>query len=260
MPSQSDYEQALAALGLGSVIVVHRDSTGSTNDDAKEIAAQLSPSDKSLLLVVAETQTRGRGRSGNVWFSPRGSISLTLAIPDIPPARLGVLPLGVGVCITRALGSLGLAARVKWPNDILIGDQKVCGILCESSIARGAARVFVGVGLNVEAGDGGAAMVRGATSLGAHGVATERATLVADIVGRVTALVQGGQAAEAIVAEWRTASIPWWGEEATLSEGGVDRRIIVVDVDPEGRLVVRDEGGGMRTLISGDVRNVRVIA
>lgn len=241
-------------------MVVHRDSTGSTNDDAKEIAARLPPTDPSVLLVVAETQTRGRGRGSNVWFSPRGSISMTLAISGVARGRLGTLPLGVGVCVARALGSLGVDARVKWPNDVLIGGKKVCGILCESGLSDGLARVFVGVGVNVETDAGDAAAIPEATSLGAHGIEAGRAILVADITRRLIAFIGADATTAVIVDDWKSISIPWWGQRATLTEGDRERWVTVLDVDQEGRLVVRDEAGLVRPLISGEVRHLRVIA
>ncbi len=255
----ADYERALAAAGLTEVAVFHRRSTGSTNDDAREIAGRGLPLlESAAAIVVAETQTKGRGRGSNAWFSPVGSVAFTITAPGVPASHLGALPLGAGAAVAGVLRDLGAQALVKWPNDVLIGDAKVCGILCESSLLGNAARVFIGIGINVEPDSIDASVLPGATTLRNHGVEVSRPKLVADITARVLALVRNGPPAAEVVAAWKAVSVPWWGEEATLVDGGTERRVTLLDVNPEGHLVVRDQGGAVRSLVSGEVRRVRV--
>ncbi len=253
-----DYERALASVGLNEIAVFHRATTGSTNDDAKEIASSRSPSlETPMAIVVAEEQTRGRGRGGNAWLSPPGSISFTITAPGVRVSRLGVLSLGVGACVAGALKRLGASAFLKWPNDVLIGALKVSGILCESSLFSGAARVFLGIGLNVDAWTGDPRLTPTATTLAAHGIETRRPSLVADIAQRVVAFLASEASNAEVVEDWRAAAIPWWGEEVTFVEGGVRRRVTLLDVDAEGRLVVREGDGGVRSLLSGSVEQLR---
>lgn len=255
-----DYEQALAAHGLEEVAVFHRRTTGSTNDDARQLVSTRLPFiESALAIVVAETQTSGRGRGANTWSSPPGSIALTITLPGIDVSRLGVLPLGVGACVVAALRALGAEAFVKWPNDVLIDGLKVCGILCESSLLEGSARVFIGVGINVEAGVADASLAEGATTLASKGIAASRPLLVADITARVITLVRGGLSNQEIVDRWKDVAAPWWGEEVVFVEGGVERRVSLLDVSPEGQLVVRDEAGVVRSLVSGEVRRLRPV-
>lgn len=257
----ADYERALTAAGLTNITVFHRQSTGSTNDDARAIAAlDLPLLESAVAVVVAETQTRGRGRGSNAWSSPLGSISLTITVPGVDAARLSALPLGVGAAVAGALRDLGVPAFVKWPNDVLIDGAKVCGILCESSLLAGTARVFVGIGMNVEPFSVDQAALPGATTLGSHGVATDRPSLVADLTARVLALIRSRASAAQIVADWKAVSVPWWGEQATVADGEAERLVTLLDVNPEGQLVVRDEGGAVRSLLSGEVRRLRVRA
>ena len=255
-----DYERALAGIGLNELTVFHRQSTDSTNDDAHSLVASPLPSlETAVAIVVAETQTKGRGRGANLWFSPRGSISLTITVPGVEIARLSVLPLGVGAVVVGALRDLGAAASVKWPNDVLIEGDKVCGILCESSQLSGTARVFVGIGINVEAASEDPFATPHATTLAAHGVVVDRPALVAGITARVLTLIRGGATGAKIIAEWKAVSVPWWGEEVTFAEGDIERRVTLLDVSPEGQLVVRDEGGAVRSLVSGEVRRIRTV-
>lgn len=254
----TDYERALAAAGLGDVSVFHSQITGSTNDDAREIVSKRLPFlESAVAIVVAETQTSGRGRGSNVWFSPRGSIALTITAPGVDVSRLGVLPLGVGAAVVSALRDLGAAASVKWPNDVLIDGRKVCGILCESSLLSGTARVFVGIGINVEAASFDPEATPHATALSSHGIEVDRPALVADITARVLPVIREADSGQRIVEAWKALSVPWWGEEVSIVEGDVEKRVRMLDVSPEGHLIVRDEGGGVRSLVSGEVRHLR---
>ena len=253
------YERALATVGLKDIAVFHQQSTGSTNDDARAMVASRSPLlENGAAIFVAETQTQGRGRGSNVWSSPRGSISLTITIPGIDVSRLGVLPLGVGASVAAALRHLGAKAFVKWPNDVLIDERKVCGILCESSLLSGTARVFMGIGINVQAASTEPPLPTHATTLTAHGIVVDRAPLVAEITSRVVNLVRSEASPAEIVHAWKTVAAPWWGEEVTLVDGEVEKRGVLLDVNPEGHLVVRDEGGAVRSLVSGEVRHLRM--
>jgi BirA family biotin operon repressor/biotin-[acetyl-CoA-carboxylase] ligase len=253
-----DYERALASVGLTEIAVFHRATTGSTNDDAKEIASSRSPSlDLPMAIVVAEEQTRGRGRGGNAWLSPRGSISFTITAPGVQVSRLGVLPLGVGACVAGALKRLGASAFLKWPNDVLIGARKVSGILCESSLSSRAARVFLGIGLNVDVWTGDPQLTSTATTLAAQGIEASRPALIADIAQRVVALLASDAPNAEVVENWRAAAVPWWGEEVTFVESGIQKRVTLLDVDAEGRLVVREGDGAVRSLLSGVVGQLR---
>jgi len=131
--------------------LLHRfDEVGSTNDIAKELAQQGAAEGTA---VVAEAQTAGRGRLQRRWASPRGKgIYLSVLLrPAIPVTRAPQLTMLAAVAVARAIRRVtGLEARTKWPNDVMIGEKKVCGILTEVS-AQGMALNFavVGIGINV---------------------------------------------------------------------------------------------------------------
>jgi BirA family biotin operon repressor/biotin-[acetyl-CoA-carboxylase] ligase len=255
-----DYERALLARGLSEVTVFHRRTTGSTNDDARQLVANRLPLVEDVTaIVIAETQTSGRGRGANTWSSPPGSIAFTLTVPGVLASRLGILPLGVGACVAEAIRDLGARASVKWPNDVLIEGLKVCGILCESSLLEGSARVFIGIGINVEAGGVEESGPARTTRLASHGLTVDRPSLVADITERILALIRGAASNAEVVARWKALAAPWWGEEVDLIDGEVQRRVTLLDVNPEGQLVVRDESGVVRSLVSGEVRKLRAV-
>jgi BirA family transcriptional regulator, biotin operon repressor / biotin---[acetyl-CoA-carboxylase] ligase len=107
-----------------------------------------------MVLLAAEEQSAGRGRRGRRWHSvPGGSVTFSLARRIARPAReLAALALVSGIATARALRALGLAhVALKWPNDLLVGDAKLGGILVETRMDGAAAIAVIGVGLNVRA-------------------------------------------------------------------------------------------------------------
>jgi BirA family biotin operon repressor/biotin-[acetyl-CoA-carboxylase] ligase len=138
-------------LGLPEVHLF--DTTGSTNDVARNLAEAGAPS---LTLVVADHQTSGRGRAGRSWLSAPGSSLLCSVVfrPGHPAgATPGAAPVRIGHAVARAIERVaGVDARVKWPNDVVIpGHGKVAGILCESASRQGSMFVVAGIGVNVRA-------------------------------------------------------------------------------------------------------------
>ena len=140
-------KQVVQPGGLWSeVLVVER--TGSTNTDCAALARAGAPEG---LVLAAEEQTAGRGRLGRTWLSPpRAALTFSVLLrpANVPPARRGWLPLLAGVATTTAVRYVsGLDARLKWPNDLLLGPRKLAGILAEQS----GGAVIVGIGVNVSA-------------------------------------------------------------------------------------------------------------
>lgn len=147
---------------------IHRAETGSTNDDAKRLAAAGLPNGS---VVVADRQTAGRGRMGRVWRSDAGAgvwMSIVLRPDNLDARRGGLLPLAAGLAVARFLHGLGVPAQLKWPNDVLCDGRKICGILCESTASGFRLdRVVVGIGLNLfqQKEDFGPELAETATSL-----------------------------------------------------------------------------------------------
>ncbi|MBN2288351.1 MAG: biotin--[acetyl-CoA-carboxylase] ligase [Candidatus Glassbacteria bacterium] len=144
-----EIESGLKTTFLGRSLFTYR-IIGSTSDTAKMLAEAGVP-DGSLL--VAEEQARGRGRFENTWYSPPGTgiwASLILR-PGISPSQLGILGLLCAFCICLAVEEqTGLRPRLKWPNDLYLGDRKFAGVLCESGIQAGRVKyVILGFGVNV---------------------------------------------------------------------------------------------------------------
>lgn len=116
------------------------DELGSTNDHARHLPPWHA--------IRAKKQTGARGRHGRRWESGEGGLWLSVVLPLDPPDRgWSAFPLAAGLAVVSTLRGLGLdRARLRWPNDVLVGPKKICGILMERFAAD---RVVVGLGLNV---------------------------------------------------------------------------------------------------------------
>jgi BirA family biotin operon repressor/biotin-[acetyl-CoA-carboxylase] ligase len=151
MLSKTELERALASAGLGAPVQFD-EVTGSTNRTAWDLADAGAPQ---WTLVAAGHQTSGRGRLGRAWEdAPGSSLLFSLVLrPTFDPAFLGVLPLWAGASMALAIRDAGgPEVRCKWPNDLVVRNKKVGGILCESSVEDERVRfVVVGIGVNLGA-------------------------------------------------------------------------------------------------------------
>ncbi len=123
----------------------------STNEIAKSMASG-SPNGT---VILAETQTQGRGRLSRPWASPPGGVWMSLILkPEMPLASVYQINMAVSVAVSKAIFSLlGLKAGIKWPNDLLIRERKICGILMEISAEVGRLDyAVVGLGINANVG------------------------------------------------------------------------------------------------------------
>ncbi len=125
------------------------ETTGSTNDDARRLAAEGAPEGT---VVLSDRQTEGRGRRGRSWDSPEGAglyLSVLLRPPELPEA-IGRYPIAAAVAVCRACRAFaGECAVLKWPNDVLARGAKLAGILSEFRQGSSGADLVLGIGVNV---------------------------------------------------------------------------------------------------------------
>ena len=137
-------KEVLKGLNLENIDLYLLDTVNSTNTFAKEKTLR-----KSFLIVISEEQTSGRGRQGKQWFSPvGGNIYMTIKFKDKNDAPLSLI---IGLLISESMESISgkkINAGLKWPNDLLINNKKICGILVESEIVDGEIEYVVGIGIN----------------------------------------------------------------------------------------------------------------
>ena len=124
------------------------ESTGSTNDELHRLALQGAAAGT---VIVADAQSSGRGRRGNIWVAPPGKCLLCsiLLRPEFPMECWPRLTHAAALAMAQTLEGLGLQAQIKWPNDIYIKGRKICGILLETFTSAEGGFVVLGFGLNV---------------------------------------------------------------------------------------------------------------
>jgi BirA family transcriptional regulator, biotin operon repressor / biotin---[acetyl-CoA-carboxylase] ligase len=244
---------------LGQVLHAF-DEVDSTSDRAKALAEEGAAHGE---VVIAERQTSGRGRRGRPWVSPPGRNVYLSAIlrPDLPPSRAPELTLVASLAVCDALRQAGVAAGIKWPNDVLVGERKIAGILLE--LAAEPERVHwlvlgVGVNVNARAEDFPEELRGEATSiLIERGEPAPRALFVAALLTGLEAWVDvhDEQGFAPIRDAWRARSVTL-GREVSVR---ADERELVgtaEDIDEQGALLVRDRSGVHR-ILAGDVHLLR---
>jgi len=214
-------------------------------------------------VFLAEYQTAGRGRRGRTWVAPPGGaicLSMSWTFKEVP-ADLGALSLVIGVCSLRALASVGVqSARLKWPNDLIIEDRKLAGILIElRAESAGPACVVMGVGLNVSLG---AALLQSiaetgvaATDLASAGLARPvfRNELAAGLVSNyVRGLLEfEKEGLKPFNEEWKQVDA-LRGRPVTVQGMGATTKGLARGIDLHGALLV-ETPHGLKKFISGDV-------
>lgn len=242
---------------LGRTLYYYEE-VGSTNEMAKELADAGAPEGT---LVIAESQTSGRGRRGRAWLSvPRKGIWFSVILrPRVAPVQASQLTLLAAVAVAAAVREeTGLPPGIKWPNDLLVGKKKICGILTEIKAEIDVIEYIVmGIGLNVnqQASDFGEDLREIATSIFIElRRDIQRLPLLQKILYQLETWYECWQEKgfEPVRRAWKEASI-------TLSRG-VELNVYrdhftgtAVDIDSEGALLVRGKGGEIRRFNSGEI-------
>jgi BirA family biotin operon repressor/biotin-[acetyl-CoA-carboxylase] ligase len=236
------------------------DEIDSTNDRAKELAEDGAAHGE---VVVAELQRAGRGRRGRSWSSPAGrNLYLSVILrPEMPPTQAPELTLVAALAVCDALREAGVAAGIKWPNDVLVGGRKIAGILTELSAEPDHVHwVVLGIGVNLNARreDFPVELRDDATSvLVERGQPAPRALFAAALLATLERWldVHAEQGFDAIRDAWRTRSVTL-GREVRVRMGDRDVDGVAEELDPSGALLVRTSTG-MERVLSGDVLLLR---
>jgi BirA family biotin operon repressor/biotin-[acetyl-CoA-carboxylase] ligase len=243
------------------------DVTTSTNTVAVQLAQEDAPHGT---VVVADEQTLGRGRLGRPWYSPprKNLYCSVLLRVEIPRGRLGHwfswIPLIAGLAAAQAIETLaGLAPRIKWPNDLLLGSRKVGGILCESgALASASPFVVVGLGLNVNTAteEFPCELREHATSLAAEAQrpfdrAAVLATFLSFLEDRCQAFLNG---LDADIHQGYVARCATLGQQIRVERvGGASVVGLATSIGTDGSLQILQADGSVLDLHAGDVIHVR---
>lgn len=244
--------------------VHYRDELPSTNDFAYRLAQEGAFHGE---VVITEQQTQGRGRRGRAWVSPPG-LNLYFSVvlrPELPPQRAPELTLVAAVAVAQTLQEAGGDARIKWPNDLLIGGRKVGGILTELSAEPEQIHfVILGVGVNLNArlADFPPEVAEIATSLAeARSQRVPRALFTAALLTRLEQWleVHKSEGFEPIRAAWKKHSATL-GQEVLVKTERREFTGVAEDIDPSGALLVRTKDGTVEKVVAGDVEQLRTRA
>ncbi len=241
--------------------VLHSFSIDSTNDLAMKLAGQGCPHGT---VVLAEEQTAGRGRFGRSWYSEKFSgiyVSVVLR-PPFSPAMAPILSLMAGLAAREAIESVtGLRADIRWPNDLLIGRKKVCGILTQMNAELDRLHFAVlGIGMNVNHRRMPAKLAQIATSLRLEG--RREYSRLAILIALLRALerdyrrwVETGPAR--LVERCEQASSYARGKRVIVKRGSEEFVAVTVGFDPTGALRVRRKQGEEESLLSAEITEVK---
>ena len=250
----SELREKLAGLGIPELR--YFETIGSTNDEAMAWAEKGAPD---FALGVADRQTHGRGRLGRHWVTNPGAALAFSVVFRPQPVEMAYVaqfsPLG-GLGVASALESLGLAAQIKWPNDVLANRKKLCGILAEAVWSGAELRGLVlGIGVNVapESVPPAAEVMFPATCVESElGRTVDRLALLRSILREIQAWRRGLGKNE-FLAAWE-AHLAFRGEMVKVDPPGAAPVLgRLVGVDAQGDLRLRQENGEDVLLAAGDV-------
>ncbi len=242
---------------IGKDIVYH-DTVGSTNTIAYNLAKSGA---KEGTVVVAEKQTKGRGRLSRVWSSPKEKgIYLSIILrPKITPFKAPVMTLMAAVSLAQAIReNADVQAFIKWPNDILIDEKKVAGILMEMEAEADSVRFLIlGIGINVTAKD--SELPIGATSVMQEtDNFSSRPIFVKVLLERLehNYLLIQREGFSPIRTEWKNLSVTLGRRiRATCMHKTIEGE--AVDIDPDGGLKIRLDNGFSEKIMAGDLALLR---
>ncbi len=237
--------------------IYHYHKVSSTNKVAKKIAKS---SDEEKVVILAETQTHGKGRLGRQWFSPNGGLWLSLMLrPQITLREASKLTLIASCAVARTIDLMfGLKTDVKWPNDVLVNGKKICGILTETGTKDGSVEfVIVGVGINanIDMKSFPEGLQDTATSLKHElGFEINRKKLVKNFLQSFDQRYRRLQVGlwSVLLQEWKNLAI-FLGRRVEVKS--FDEVLVgkALDIDEDGGLIIRLENGVLRKVIAGDV-------
>jgi len=249
-----DRLQSLLRTEFAGRSVSYHQSVTSTMEVAKREAEAGAPEGT---LVIAEEQTAGRGRMGRSWVSPPGvNLYVTVVLrPTLEQLRYLAVIAPLAVC-QAVEETTGLLPRIKWPNDVAIGDKKVCGILVQSELAGDEVQfALAGIGINVNL-DASAheEIAQIATSLRAElGREVSREEVLAATLNHFETLYQALRRGEVVSMAWKHRLDTLGKHVRVESAGGAVEQGVAVDADSDGSLILRRDDGSHVRIEAGEV-------
>lgn len=241
--------------------VYYYQKLSSTNTVAKKMILESKDKLAEGTIVIAEEQSEGRGRSGKNWVSPPGGLWLSIVLfPTVKPADFTLITLTMAVAVAKTIKQLSdkINVQIKWPNDILIGNKKICGILTEVNIVNKRIQwAIVGIGINVNNESSFLPINIKESSVSLKDITGQiidrvnlAQLLLMEIEKQYDILKKGGF--ETILKEWKSYNNSIGKEIKIATEKGIlDGR--VVDINERGSLMLKTVKENIYEIISGTV-------
>ena len=243
-------------------IILRFDTLESTNTEA---ANQARAGADEGLCVLARQQTAGRGRHGRTWISERDSglyFSLILR-PKLDAEFLPLIALMSGIAVYDALEELGLKPDIKWVNDVLVHDKKICGILAETAETSKGLAVIVGIGINVTSSNFPEELADIATSIKTEIGRLVKPDEVAELLTRFISyfydILRSENGPSEIRKEWRRRSSYFSGKSVRVVLENETVIGVTDGLEPNGALRVRTDDGTIVSVQAGDVERLRAV-
>ena len=255
---------------LARAVELH-DELSSTQERARELARGGAPHGT---LVISVVQTGGRGRLGRRWGSPPGGLWMSLVLrPDFEAVLASRITQIAAVAVAKALWELGIEARIKWPNDLLVEGRKICGILAESSVGnapivsksvrpdpspRRLDHVVLGIGMNanLDPEDLGVPDREVTTIRSELGHDVGFVDLLKVLLPNLETDLNRIEDFEAVLGDWRALNCTL-GRRVRVQRFGETLEGTASDLNPEGALILRTKDGTVE-LFEGEIEHLKL--
>ena len=258
VPDQLNEEKIRSRLSVSNIgkKLVTLKTVDSTNEEAKRLAREGA---QHGLIVAADRQTSGKGRFSRKWCSgPDGGLYFSVLLkPDLPPSDIASITLSAGYAVCLAVREFtGLDANIKWPNDIILGNKKLCGILTEMAAQSDRIDyVIIGIGINVNNSVFPEEIANKAVSLRiASGHTIDRSEFFACVINKLDRVIGDFLISLSIddIAHFKSICATM-NRTVTIVRSGQEITGTACDVSPTGELIVRLDSGKEITVNSGEV-------
>jgi BirA family biotin operon repressor/biotin-[acetyl-CoA-carboxylase] ligase len=238
--------------------VLRFESLPSTNTELARLASEGA---EEGLSIVADEQTAGRGRLQRAWSSPKGAglyFSILLR-PTIPQNYWPLITLMAALAVGEALReACGIATDIKWPNDLLSGERKICGILAEAIETSAGRAVIVGIGINLTQNAFPSELGNVATSVAeATGRQPEREGILTALLQSLSRWYSALSRPHEIISAWSVRSSYATGKLVQVSNGNEAWHGTTCGLEPDGALRLRTANDEIKLVRAGDVYSVR---
>jgi BirA family biotin operon repressor/biotin-[acetyl-CoA-carboxylase] ligase len=251
MPDIVNYLENNLTTGFIGKKLRYLEVTSSTQDVAREMADHGAPEGT---VVIAGTQQSGRGRLGRSWLSPEGGLATSIILRPAM-STVSLLPAISALAVFHTIKGLGIEAGIKWPNDILIGGRKVCGILIEHGLTNGiVCYSIMGIGININFDTGQYPEIAGfATSLSVqlgHDLPVGQVAL--RLYTELEYFYLRSEKPDLILGEW-AANMNTMGRRVKVQSGNSTIEGVAEAINGSGHLVLRLDDGSVQEIVAGDV-------